>query len=453
MPRLFGTDGIRAVANVEPLTPENALRLGQVVALRCRVSEGPMNRGRVVVGRDTRRSCDFIEGALLAGICSMGADVLLAGVVPTPAVALLTRESAADVGIMISASHNPFQDNGIKLFAADGFKLSEAREDEIETAMAEASSSVARPTGAAVGRVHRLEDAQRRYLAAVAEPMAGTRLPESFKVVLDCGNGADFEIAPAAFGSLGATLSLIGVEPNGDNINSACGALHPERLQERVVAERAQLGVALDGDADRLILVDETGAVVDGDAVLAMLATDLQAKGELTGETVVATVMSNMGLEVALRQQGVRLLRTPVGDRHVVEEMRRNGLVLGGEQSGHIVCLRYGTSGDGLLAALLVAKLMVEQGRALSDLKHVLSTFPQALVNVPVRERSDLESLPVLQPVLARVRAALSDRGRVLVRHSGTEALVRIMVEGEDASRVEAFAREIAAVIQANLGL
>jgi phosphoglucosamine mutase len=447
--QLFGTDGVRGVANLEPMTPEIALRLGQALAQRCQ-SGGA--RPRIVIGRDTRLSGDMLEAALVAGITSMGADVLLAGVLPTPAIAFLTRSLPADAGVVVSASHNPFPDNGIKLFAATGFKLPDAVEHAIEQLVLNGDREAPRPTAAAVGRGVRLDDAAERYLHHLGGVVpAGLRL-DGLRVVLDCAHGAAHRVGPAIFRGLGADVVAIGIEPDGTNINAGCGAVHPKRLQDAVRAAQAQLGVALDGDADRAMLVDEAGAVVDGDQMLAMFATDMLARGTLHGSTVVATVMSNLGLEIALRERGVRLARTAVGDRYVVEEMQRGGFNLGGEQSGHLILLDHGTTGDGLAAGLMAASLLVARQRPLGELTDVMTKLPQVLLNVRLARREDLDTIPAVRQAIEAVRVALHDRGRVLVRYSGTEPLVRVMVEGEDAARTEAYAHDIAATIQRHLG-
>lgn len=447
--QLFGTDGVRGVANLEPMTPESALRLGQALAQRCQSGSA---RPRIVIGRDTRLSGDMLEAALVAGITSMGADVLLAGVLPTPAIAFLTRSLPADAGVVVSASHNPFPDNGIKIFAATGFKLPAAVEHAIEQLVLNGESEAQRPTAAAVGRTVRFDDAAERYLRHLGGAVPpGLRL-DGLRVVLDCAHGAAHRVGPAIFRGLGADVVAIGIEPDGTNINAGCGAVHPNRLQDAVRATQAQLGVALDGDADRVMLVDDAGEVVDGDEMLAMFATDMLAHGTLRGSTVVATVMSNLGLEIALRERGVRLVRTAVGDRYVVEEMQRGGYNLGGEQSGHLILLDHGTTGDGLVSGLTAARLMVARQRSLGDLKHVMSKLPQVLLNVRVARRNDLDAIPAVRQAIEAVRVALHDRGRVLVRYSGTEPLVRVMVEGEDAARVEAHAQDIAAAIRHHLG-
>jgi phosphoglucosamine mutase len=450
---LFGTDGVRGLANVEPLTPSTVVRLGQAFAQA--VVQQPAASGarpRVVIGRDTRLSADMLEAALIAGITSMGVGVVLAGVLPTPAIAFLTRSLPADAGVVVSASHNPFQDNGIKFFAASGFKLPDTVEHAIEQLLLRRNSAAPRPTATAVGSVVQLDDAAQRYEAHLRRAVPpGLRL-DGLRVVLDCAHGAAHRVGPAVFRALGADLIAIAVEPDGTNINAACGAVHPSRLQAAVRAAQAQLGLALDGDADRAILVDEAAALVDGDELLALLAADKLARGTLHHATVVATVMSNLGLEIALRERGARLVRTAVGDRYVVEEMQRGGYNLGGEQSGHLILLDHGTTGDGLAAGLAVASLMVAQQRPLGELKRIMTKLPQVLRSVRVARRDDLDAIPAVRESIESVRAALRDRGRVLVRPSGTEPLIRVMVEGEDAAQVEAYATQIAAVIKQHLG-
>jgi phosphoglucosamine mutase len=447
--KLFGTDGIRGVANTEPVTCETALRLGQALAGLCRTDD--TRRHTIIVGRDTRLSGGMLESAVAAGICSAGVDVLLAGVLPTPGVAFLTRSMRASAGAVISASHNPFEDNGIKFFASTGFKLADADEQRIETAVLSGDAGTARPTAAQVGRVTSLPDAAARY-AEFLKSLCPHRM-DGLQVAIDCGHGAAYRVGPEVFRQLGAQVFTLGVDPDGTNINRDCGALHVERLQETVRAQKAHIGVALDGDADRIIVVDECGDVVDGDELLAMMAGDMLAQGTLRHATVVGTVMSNMGLEVALRARGARLVRTSVGDRYVVDEMRRHGYNLGGEQSGHLIFLDQNTTGDGLLAGLAVVRLMIERRCPVSQLKQAMSKFPQQLINVAVKQRRDLDGVPPVRQTIERITAQLNERGRVLVRYSGTEPLVRVMVEGEDAARVRAYAEEIAAAIRTYLAV
>jgi len=447
---LFGTDGVRGVANVDPVTAETTLRLGRALVQLCAARGAP--RLQLLVGTDTRLSGDMLEAALTAGICSAGGDVLVAGTVPTPAVGFLTSSLQAAAGVVISASHNAFEDNGIKVFGPDGFKLPDTETHELERLIGEAEGEPSGPTGGEVGRVRLVPASAQRYVARLCRVLPRPRPFEGMKMVIDCAHGAAYRIGPELFTALGAQVVAIGVQPDGMNINRDSGAVHPQRLQERVVTERAHLGLALDGDADRAIFVDQLGELVDGDEVLAMIAAEMLARGTLRQATVVATVMSNLGLEVALRTRGARLLRTPVGDRFVVEEMRRHEYNLGGEQSGHLVFLDHSTTGDGLLAGLHVADLMVRQQQPLSELKRIMSKYPQVMRSIRVTTRQAIESVPAVQQTIASVQAALSDRGRVLVRYSGTEPLIRVMVEGEDGGRVTAYADEIAAVIAAQMG-
>lgn len=448
--RLFGTDGVRGVANVEPMTPETMVRLGRAVAAVC--ARSAPGRRRIVVGTDTRLSASMLQNALSAGICSAGVDTLNAGVLPTPGVAFLTRSMQAAAGAVVSASHNPFQDNGVKLFAADGFKVPDETEHEIEQLLRADGSALLRPTADELGQNHRLDDATARYADFLCQPERQDLRLDGVKIVVDCAHGAAYRVGPQVFSTLGAEVTALGISPDGQNINRDCGALFPAQLQDAVVKRQAHIGIALDGDADRLIVVDEKGEVVDGDEVLAIAAQDMMQRGTLNHAAVVATVMSNIGLEIALRDQGVRLLRVQVGDRYVVEEMRRGGYNLGGEQSGHLVFLDRSTTGDGLLAALTVVRLVVEGQRPLSELKRIMNKFPQVLRNVHVARRQDLSGVAPVQAVLERITRELHDRGRVLVRYSGTEPLVRVMVEGEDPVRVAAYAEQIAEVIEAQLG-
>jgi phosphoglucosamine mutase len=447
--KFFGTDGIRGVANREPITCETALRVGRALVHSCQRSG--VQRPRIVVGRDTRLSGDMLERALTAGVCSAGGDALLAGIVPTPAVAYLTRTMQAHAGTVVSASHNPFQDNGLKFFDATGFKLPDAAEQSIERLLVNGDVSALTASATALGTARRIDDAGQRYIEFL-ETLAPPGTPfKGMRVVIDCAHGAAYSVGPDLLRRLGADVVALGTAPDGMNINHDVGATHPQRLQATVRAEQADAGVALDGDADRLILADEQGDIVDGDEVLAIAAADMLARGSLKHGTVVATVMSNLGLEVALHERGARLVRVPVGDRYVVAEMRQHGYNLGGEQSGHLIFLDHGTTGDGLLAALQVLRLIVERQRPLSELKHAMTRFPQVLLNVPVQARRDLDGVEPVQQAIARIRAVLNDRGRVLVRYSGTEPLVRVMVEGEDGNTVQAYAEELAAAIRAAL--
>ncbi len=429
---LFGTDGIRGRANEPPMTPETALRVGLAVAHHFG------RHGRVIVGKDTRRSSYMFEMAVTAGLCAMGADVFLVGPLPTPGIAHVTHSMRADAGVVISASHNPFDDNGIKLFAHDGFKLPDETERTLEALMAGDTLDRARATGADVGRAKRIEDARGRYLAHVKTAFPRDLDLEGLKVVVDCANGAGYFVGPLVFAELGAAVEAMGVSPNGVNINDGCGALAPAAMQARVRATGADLGVALDGDGDRAIFCDEKGRLVDGDAILALCARDLATRGELPSRTVVGTVMSNMGLERSLEEVGVSLLRTPVGDRYVVDAMRSGGHVLGGEQSGHLVFLRHSTTGDGLVAALHVLSVMRRMERPLSELAAAFEAYPQRTVSLRVRDKRPLETLDALQATVRRVERDLAGEGRVLVRYSGTEPKIRLMVEARDPARLDA---------------
>lgn len=443
--RLFGTDGVRGVANTHPMTCEVALRLGRAIA---HVFRRSARRHKILIGKDTRLSGYMLEQALAAGVCSMGVDVLLVGPVPTPGIAFLTRTMRADAGVVISASHNPFQDNGIKFFAQTGFKLPDEVEDEIQELVFEDTIDHLRPTAEAIGKAFRIEDALGRYNVFAKNSFPRHRTLDGLRIVVDCANGAGYRVAPEVLEELGATVISMGNTPNGENINDACGALHPEDLMARVREEQADLGIALDGDADRCLLVDEKGQLVDGDQVLAIAAAAWQDAGRLANGTVVATVMSNLGLEVLLRERGVQLLRTPVGDRYVVEEMVRGKHVLGGEQSGHVIFLDHNTTGDGLVTALGILAILVDTGRPLSELAGTMSRFPQVLVNVRVAERRDVTADPLVAAAIGDVESVLGDRGRVLVRASGTEPLIRVMVEGESEDAVQQHADSIADAIR-----
>ncbi len=439
--RLFGTDGVRGIANVEPMTSETALRLGRALA---HVSKRSPRRHKILIGKDTRVSGYMLETAMASGICSMGVDVLLVGPLPTPGIAFLTRSLRADAGVVISASHNPFQDNGIKFFSRAGFKLPDEFEAEIEQLVLSDSIDDLRPTATEIGKAFRIDDAVGRYNVFAKGTFPRNLTLDGLTIALDCGHGAGYKVAPEVLEELGARVVALGVDPDGENINADVGALHPGNLQAAVRASGAQVGIALDGDADRCILVDEQGDVVDGDEVMALLATQLHGRGELQRDTLVATVMSNLGLHVAMREHGIRVVTTPVGDRYVVEEMVRSGYNLGGEQSGHVVFLDHNTTGDGLITALSVLARVVEDGRPLSELRRVMRRFPQVLVNLRVREKRDLATIPAVSAAIGHAERELGERGRVLVRYSGTEALLRVMIEGEREPHIKQLADAIA---------
>ena len=444
--RLFGTDGIRGPANVHPMTPEVALRLGMAVAAHFG------RRGSVVIGKDTRLSGYMFETAFAAGVCAMGAEVMLVGPLPTPGIAYITRSMRADAGVVISASHNPFADNGIKLFAADGFKLPDEVEAHLEALMAPGvlDDQVAR--GAEIGRAVRIDDATGRYITQLKYAFPGELKLDGLKVVVDCAHGAAYKVAPAVLRELGAEVITVGVNPDGLNINDHCGAMHPERMCAAVREHGADLGVALDGDADRAVFSDRHGQLVDGDAILAICARELHGRGALRGGAVVATIMSNLGLTRCLRDLGIELVRTPVGDRYVVEQMRSGGFNLGGEQSGHLVFLDHGTTGDGVVAALQVLAIVQRSGRPLDDLARMMTRYPQLLQAITVGEKIPLERLPGLSLVIRGVEDELGGDGRVVVRYSGTEAKLRIMLEGPAQDRLEQFAARIAEAARAELG-
>ncbi len=447
--KLFGTDGVRGVANVPPITADMAMALGRAIA---QISKRGGHRHRVLVGKDTRISGYMLEFALASGVCSMGVDVTLVGPVPTPAIAFLTHSIRADAGVVISASHNAFQDNGLKFFGHDGFKLDDALELEIEELIESGKLDQIQPTATAIGKTVKMEDSRGRYVQFVKDTFDKDLSLDGLKIVVDCANGAAYKVAPAIFSELGAEVIAIGVEPNGRNINDQCGATHPAKLQNAVQEHGAHVGIALDGDADRLIVVDERGAVVDGDAVMAICARDLLAKERLPNKTVVATVMSNMGLEKSLEQVGVNVVRTGVGDRYVVECMRKNGYGFGGEQSGHLVFLDYASTGDGCMAALRLLELMVRREKRVSELAKCFTALPQKLINVRVSNKPPLETLEATTARIAAVEAELAGDGRVLVRYSGTENKARVMVEGPDMDRTEAFAQDIADALAREIG-
>lgn len=440
---LFGTDGIRGTANEYPITPEFALQLGRAVTFVA--GRGKSHAPRIVIGKDTRLSGYMIETALASGVCSMGGRVLLTGPVPTPAVAHLTVSMRADAGLVISASHNPYADNGIKIFGDDGFKLPDAAEHEIERLVRDDSLLGRRKTGPEIGRAEKLDDARGRYIVFAKSTFPRDLSLDGVRVVIDAAHGAAYRVAPRVFQELGATVWSLGVKPNGVNINRDSGALHPDQVRAEVLRRGAQIGVALDGDADRVIVVDEQGQIVDGDTVMAMCAGRMIEQGELARRTVVATVMSNLGLERSLAARGATLLRTPVGDRHVVKAMRDGGFNLGGEQSGHIVFLDHVSTGDGIVAALQVLALMVRAGRPLSELAHeALERVPQILENVSLSARRPLEEMQHLNRAADLLRRDLGDDGRLLIRWSGTESKLRIMIEGPDEGHIRTWAKELA---------
>ncbi|RYE86366.1 MAG: phosphoglucosamine mutase, partial [Myxococcales bacterium] len=438
----FGTDGIRGLANEPPMTPEMALRLGRAIAFVSR--RGKTRPVRIVVGKDTRVSGYMLETALAAGVCAMGGRVMLCGPVPTPAVAHLTTSMRADAGVVISASHNPFADNGLKLFGPDGFKLPDREEAEIERLMESPELDHLRPTGADIGRAERIEDVRGRYAVFCKSTFPKELTLDGLRIVVDAAHGAAYRVAPVVFAELGADVRAIGCKPNGRNINHNVGALHPEHVVEEVRKHHAHLGVALDGDADRLILVDDRGQIVDGDAVMALCATRMLRRGQLAKKTLVTTVMSNLGLERAMSAAGGSLVRTAVGDRYVVEAMRQGGYNLGGEQSGHLVFLDHATTGDGLVAALQVLAIMLREGLPLSELaERAMERVPQVLKSVTLAARLPLEAMTHLRRGQQRAEKKLGRSGRLLVRWSGTEPKLRVMAEGEDVAMLTTMVDEL----------
>ena len=442
--KMFGTDGIRGTANQPPMTPESALRLGRAITYVA--SRGKQRPARVLIGKDTRLSGYMLETALASGVCAMGGHVMLTGPIPTPAIAQLTASMRADAGIVISASHNPFEDNGIKIFGPDGFKLPDDEEAAIEALFEGTELDAAGVQGEHVGDAVRVDDARGRYVVFAKSTFPARLTLDGVRVVIDAAHGAAYRSAPTVFEELGAEVIALGNTPNGTNINAGVGAMHPELMAKRVVETKAAFGIALDGDADRVIVADERGNIVDGDAIMAMCGARLLRQGKLPGGTVVATVMSNLGLERAMRSKGGRVVRTAVGDRYVVEAMRKGGFTFGGEQSGHLIFLDHATTGDGTVAALQVAAMMMEEGRPLSELaRGALERVPQILQNASFKLRLPLEQMAAMRGEVERFEQELGERGRVLVRWSGTEAKLRVMVEGEDESRIRVIAEAIVA--------
>lgn len=447
--QLFGTDGVRGVANIPPMTTETAMQLGRAAA---HVFKEGNKRHRLVIGKDTRLSGYMLENALVAGICSMGVDVLQVGPLPTPGIAFITASMRADAGVVISASHNPYQDNGIKFFSRNGFKLPDELEMRLEELVLSSEIDAMRPIADEVGKAFRVDDAVGRYVVFLKNTFPRDLDLQGLKIVLDCAHGAAYKVAPAVLEELGAEVIAIGVSPNGTNINEGCGSTYPEVMSKAVVEHGADLGIALDGDADRVIFVDEAGREVDGDHIMAICGAEMIKAGRLKQNTVVATVMSNLGLEIAMKELGGQVVRTAVGDRYVVEEMRRCGYNLGGEQSGHMIFLDHNTTGDGVLSALQVLAIVQRSGKPLSELARLMTSLPQVLVNVRVRERCELRDIPEIRTAIEAVETDLGDSGRVLIRYSGTEPLLRIMIEGQDQQGIERQANELADLVKQHLG-
>ena len=443
--KLFGTDGIRGQANVYPMSPDLVLRLGQAIGIWFKEKA---SHPRILIGKDTRRSGYMLEQALASGICSVGVDAHFLGPLPTPGIAYMTTGLRASAGIVISASHNPFDDNGIKIFSANGYKLPDEAEEKLE-ALIDGPMLSHLPTGAKIGSSRRIDDATGQYAVYLKEQFPKHLTLDGLRIVLDCANGAAYKVAPKVFTELGADVFLLGVEPNGSNINDACGALHPQKLIEDVRLYKADIGIALDGDADRLVIVDDKGEIVDGDEILAICGTRLMKKGKLRKNTVVSTVMSNMGLDIALDRVGAKLVRANVGDRYVVEEMLKGDYNLGGEQSGHLIFRDSATTGDGILAALHVLQIMIEERSKMSELRRCMTRLPQVLKNFAVKAKVPLEHLPDLQSAIAKVEQKLGKEGRVLFRYSGTESVARVMIEGPDEPTIDAMASELCSTASA----
>lgn len=442
--KLFGTDGIRGKANKYPMTPEVMLSLGKAIAQYFSNGDTP----KIIIGKDTRISGYMLETALTSGLVSMGATVLLVGPVPTPAISHLTRSFNADAGIMLSASHNPAEDNGIKIFDSKGFKLADLQEQEIESLI---FSGKINAESKKIGKAYRVEDARGRYIEFAKSSVANMSL-EGIKLVVDCANGAAYKIAPQIFSELGAQVKSINDAPDGYNINRGCGALHIAGLSKSVISQKADIGIALDGDADRLIIVDSKGKVVDGDCIIACLALDLKENGRLKKDTVVATVMSNFAFENFLNSKGIKVIRAKVGDRYVIEEMSGRSLNFGGEQSGHIIYHDYSTTGDGIITALQILRLMKTKVKSVSELCAIFKPYPQVLLNVRVREKAPIEQLKNANSEIEKAQKQLKSNGRILVRYSGTENIARVMAEGRNLRKVKLITKKIADAIAKEIG-
>jgi len=449
MGKLFGTDGIRGVANIFPMTPEMVLSIGKATAHVFKEKCGK-EKPKFVIGKDTRLSGYMIENALASGIVSVGADVLLVGPMPTPAIAHLTKTLNADAGIVLSASHNPAEDNGIKIFSENGHKLSDNVEDEIEKYVLSGKIKTEHIKGDLIGKAHRVDDAKERYIEFVKASVESMSM-KGLRVILDCANGAAYNTAPHILSELGAEVVVLNDRPDGLNINLDCGALHPEKMMEIVKKEKAHIGIALDGDADRVIVCDENGRSVDGDHIIAICAINMKEKGILKKNSVVVTIMANKGFDIAMAKERIKVVKTKVGDRYVVDEMRKKGYVLGGEQSGHIIFSNYTTTGDGMISALQLLRIMKERREKLSKLAECMTSLPQVLVNVDVKEKKDISKLKVNKNI-KDAESKLGEKGRVLVRYSGTQNLCRIMIEGENKREIQKIANDIAKTMKKELG-
>jgi len=448
MSKLFGTDGIRGVANEYPITPDMVTQIGQATA---HILKKRKHRSRIIIGKDTRLSGYMIESSLVSGICSMGTDVILVGPIPAPAIAFLTTNLDTDAGIMISASHNPYQDNGIKIFSKNGYKLSDEEEMQIEELVLSKKLPNLLVSAENLGHVSREEDAGGRYIVFLKNSFPRNLDLEGMKIVLDCANGATYKVAPVLFEEMRAEVIALNISPDGRNINLNCGPLYTENLAEKVVETGSDIGLAFDGDGDRLIAVDEKGNIVNGDKIIAICARSLKNEKKLKNNTVVTTVMSNLGLSVAFKEMGIKNITTKVGDRYVLEEMVKNDCILGGEDSGHVIFKEHHTTGDGILSALQLLAVMRKEKKSLSELSKVMKTFPQVLINVRVKRKAPLEEIPELKKVISDVEAELAGKGRVLVRYSGTQPVCRVMLEGSDKDETQRLADKIARVVEEKL--
>jgi phosphoglucosamine mutase len=449
MGKLFGTDGVRGVANEYPMTAEMALNIGRATA---HMFKRKGHHPKILIGKDTRLSGYMLENALVSGICSMGVDAIIVGVIPTPGIAYLTSSMRADAGIVISASHNPFQDNGIKIFSGDGFKLPDETELAIEDMILNNKLESILPPPSDLGKAYRMDDARGRYVVFLKHAFPREHSLEGAKVILDCANGATYRVGPETFSELGANVTTLFDDPDGKNINVKCGSQHPETLAAEVIKKGADVGFAFDGDGDRLIAVDEKGAVLTGDQVIAVCAALMKKEGSLTNNLVVRTVMSNIGLSVALEKLKIDSVMTKVGDRYVLEEMQAKGSAIGGEDSGHVIFLQHHTTGDGIVTALQVIAAMKKERKPLSELAKVMEVFPQSLINVDTKSRPDISTVPELVAIIKSVEGHLGASGRVLVRYSGTQNMCRVMVEGPTQEQTLTYCKQIADVVKEKLG-
>lgn len=450
--QIFGTDGIRCKAGTEMLTADKCLHIGKAIAYGLKHKESK-EKTTIIVGKDTRVSGTMIENAFIAGACSAGANVLYAGIMPTPAIAYLTKTLKADIGVVISASHNSFEDNGIKFFSNEGLKLPDNKEAEIEVILRKNSDEIPTETGSKIGTMEYIEDAEERYINFLLESCGNNFSLKNLKIVLDCANGAGYSIAPKLFARLGAELITINDTPDGININEECGATETKALQKQVLEAKADIGIALDGDADRLICVDEKGNEVDGDTIIGLCALDLKKRDKLTGNRVIITIMSNIGLEISLKENDINILRTNVGDRYVIEEMLKTHAVLGGEASGHLIFTDFNTTGDGIMAALQMIKILKAHNKPFSEMAQKIKKYPQLLTNLLVKEKRPLDMMPRLEDTIAKCEKQLGDRGRILVRYSGTENKIRIMSEGDNMEELQQINEEIAGAVNEEIGL